>query len=87
MWIGGFYMTQPALIKQQNQMDEQHTVTLMDQRELCSYIGKSTAWAERARWTGEGPKFIKIGRHVRYRAIDIAEWIESNAHQSTTDGV
>ncbi len=83
-------MTHPMLIEHTNQKEEQHTVTLprlMDQRELCSYIGKSTAWAERARWSGDGPKFIKLGRHIRYRATDIAEWIESNSHQSTTDGV
>lgn len=58
---------------------------LMDQKELAQYLGKSTAWCERARWAGEGPKFIKLGRHVRYRADDVLAWIEENAKQSTSD--
>lgn len=58
--------------------------TLMTQRDLAAYLGKSTAWAERARWAGNGPKFIKLGRHVRYRASDVLDWIEENARTSTT---
>ena len=57
---------------------------LMDQKELAVYLGKSTAWCERARWAGEGPQFIKLGRHVRYRAQDVLDWIEGNARTCTT---
>lgn len=57
---------------------------LMDQDTLAAYLGKSTAWCERARWAGEGPPFIKLGRHVRYRADDVLVWIESNVRHSTT---
>lgn len=59
---------------------------LMTQRELAAYLSKSTAWCERARWAGDGPRYIKLGRHVRYRGDDILEWIEINAKSSTTDG-
>ncbi len=59
---------------------------LLDQKELASYLHKSTAWCERARWVGEGPRFIKLGRHVRYKADDVLAWIEENAKQSTSDG-
>lgn len=52
---------------------------LLNQRDLAEYLGKSTAWCERARWAGEGPRFIKLGRHVRYRADDVLAWIESQA--------
>ena len=52
---------------------------LWDQRTLAAYLGKSTAWCERARWAGEGPRFVKLGRHVRYRADDVLQWIEDNA--------
>lgn len=50
---------------------------LWDQRTLAQYLGKSTAWCERARWAGEGPRFIKLGRHVRYKAEDVLAWIEA----------
>lgn len=59
---------------------------LMDQQELCSYVGKSVKWAERARWAGEGPRFIKLGRHVRYRADDVLAWIDECSRRSTFDG-
>lgn len=58
---------------------------LMSQRDLAAYIGKSTAWCERARWAGEGPKFIKLGRHVRYRAEDVLAWIDENVVSSTAE--
>lgn len=56
---------------------------LMDQQELAAYLGKSTAWCERARWAGEGPAFVKLGRHVRYRADDVMAWIEANLCATT----
>jgi len=57
---------------------------LMNQRDLALYLGKSTAWCERARWAGEGPSFVKLGRHVRYRAEDVLEWVDS--HLCNTGG-
>lgn len=59
---------------------------LLDQKELAQYLGKSTAWCERSRWAGEGPRFIKLGRHVRYKAEDVAAWIDENSKQSSSEG-
>jgi len=56
---------------------------LMNQRDLALYLGKSTAWCERARWAGEGPSFVKLGRHVRYRADDVMAWIDANLCSTT----
>lgn len=64
-----------------NKLPQTHTVTLpqlWNQKILAAYLGKSTAWCERARWAGDGPRFIKLGRHVRYRADDVLAWIEEN---------
>lgn len=58
---------------------------LMNQRDLAGYLGKSTAWCERARWAGEGPRFVKLGRHVRYRAEDVLAWIDANARTCSND--
>lgn len=52
---------------------------LMDQKAVAEYVGKSTAWFEKARWMGEGPRYIKLGRNVRYRAEDVLAWIDENA--------
>lgn len=58
---------------------------LMNQQALADYLGKSTAWCERARWAGEGPQFVKLGRHVRYRAEDVLAWIDANARTFSSD--
>lgn len=58
---------------------------LMTQSDLADYLGKSNGWCERARWAGEGPKFVKLGRHVRYRASDVEDWIASSVRQSTSE--
>jgi predicted DNA-binding transcriptional regulator AlpA len=51
---------------------------LMNQQQLANYLGKSQAWLERQRWASEPPKYVKIGRNVRYRSADIIEWINSS---------
>lgn len=58
---------------------------LWDQKDLASYLNKSTYWCERARWAGEGPKFVKIGRCIRYKPEDVLEWLEEQTRRSTTD--
>ena len=59
---------------------------LWDQKQLAAYLGKKEGWAERARWEGKGPVFIKLGRHVRYKAEDVLDWIEENARTCTREG-
>jgi predicted DNA-binding transcriptional regulator AlpA len=58
---------------------------LWDQKQLAAYLGKSTAWCERSRWEGEGPKFFKLGRHVRYKTEDVLDWIEEKARTCTRE--
>ena len=38
------------------------------------------------RTTGFGPKFVKIGSSVRYRASDVKAWEESRTAENTTQG-
>lgn len=59
---------------------------LLTQRDLCEWLGKSNAWAERGRLEGYGPNYIKVGRSVRYRAEDVLLWLEGNRRRSTSDG-
>ena len=41
---------------------------------------------ERWRWTGEGPKFLKVGGRVVYRLSDIEEYEQAIVRSSTSDG-
>lgn len=45
-------------------------------RELAEYLGIPVATLYQWRHRGEGPRGFRIGKHVRYRLIDVDEWIE-----------
>ena len=45
----------------------------------------SVRTVERERSTGEGCRYIKLGRAVRYRRRDVLNFIERNARQSTSE--
>lgn len=59
---------------------------LMTEQDLAKYVSKSIYWCQRARWDGSGPKFVKLGRHVRYRAQDVLEWVNAGERTSTQGG-
>ena len=44
-------------------------------------VGESTL--EKWRFEGRGPRFVKLGRCVRYAAEEIAEWIALNTREIT----
>lgn len=52
---------------------------LMDQRRAADYLGVSTKWLERDRWIGATIPYVKIGRAVRYRAADLAAYVDANS--------
>ena len=41
-------------------------------------VPKSTVY----KWNqhGTGPRFLKVGRYVRYRLADVDAWLEQRAH-------
>jgi predicted DNA-binding transcriptional regulator AlpA len=49
---------------------------LMAPRELGAKLGKSQAALAQWRYLGVGPKFIKIGRNIRYRSSDVEAWLD-----------
>lgn len=44
--------------------------------DLAEYLGVPKATLYAWRYRGTGPRGFRVGRHVRYRWIDIQEWIE-----------
>jgi excisionase family DNA binding protein len=42
---------------------------------LAVPVGTLYAW----RHKGTGPRALKVGRHLRYRAADVGEWLDSLA--------
>jgi excisionase family DNA binding protein len=59
--------------------------TLLTQDEAARRLGMSVRSLERHRVAGTGPRFVKLGRLVRYREADLREWIEAGLRSSTSD--
>lgn len=53
--------------------------TLMNTRQLCKYLGVTMNSLCELRMRGTGPKFLRIGRHIKYRAKDVREWMNKIA--------
>lgn len=67
-------------------METNNPLGLINQTELANWLGKSEAWAERSRWDGSGPPFVKIGRSVMYRVADVDAWLAGRTRNSTSGG-
>lgn len=57
----------------------------LNQKELSNRLGISCRTLERWRWTGVGPRFIKIEGRVKYRLVDIEAYERERICQSTAD--
>ncbi len=56
---------------------------LLDDEKLSSVLDVSVGTLANWRYQGRGPRFVKVGRHVRYRRSDVEDWLERNAREST----
>ena len=59
------------------------TDSILDTTEAARYTGLKKATLDQWRSRGEGPKFVKLGRAVRYRRADLDAWIESRVQTTT----
>ena len=53
-------------------------------RQAADALGLKPSTLEAWRVRGDGPKFGKFGRAVRYRADDLQAWAESRLRDSTS---
>jgi predicted DNA-binding transcriptional regulator AlpA len=67
------------------QRDNTHVVCmplLLSTRDASSYTGMSETWFKNQRWRGIGPRYIKIGRLVRYRADHLLAFLDESEVRS-----
>ena len=53
-------------------------------KELAEFLQLQPKTIETMRRRGDGVKFVKIGRSVRYRGYDINEYLDDHTQESTT---
>ncbi len=50
---------------------------LLTPDQVSDYLGVPLGTLANWRYQGRGPVYVRLGRHVRYRATDVAEWISN----------
>ena len=63
----------------------QSTYTWLDTTEAAKYLDLKTCTLEAWRCRGGGPRFVKLGRAVRYRQTDLDAWIDTRTRSHTAD--
>ena len=61
------------------------SVKHLNQIELAARLNISPRTLERWRWTGEGPRFMKVGGRVVYRLEDVEGYEDSQLRNSTAE--
>lgn len=57
---------------------------LLTTREAAKELSCSTQKLEIARMKGGGPRFLKLGRSVRYSRADLEQWVAAAGRRNTT---
>lgn len=58
---------------------------LVDTAAGASHLGLAKSTLEKMRVRGDGPPFVKLGRAVRYRLIDLDGWAAAHIVGSTSE--
>jgi hypothetical protein len=59
--------------------------TYTDTRGAAAHLACSASYLEKERVAGGGPRFIKIGKAVRYKIDDLDAWASSRTFASTSE--
>lgn len=51
--------------------------------EVAEYLRTSPARLAQLRYKGSGPRFIRDGRRVLYKWVDVFEWVDGQVHVRT----
>jgi hypothetical protein len=55
---------------------------LLTSSEAAEFLRCSVSWLAKARMTGDGPPYVRIGRSVRYRLVELISWLKSQRRLS-----
>jgi predicted site-specific integrase-resolvase len=51
----------------------------------AEFLDVSVATLAKWRWLGVGPRFIRVGRSIRYPVEELQKHLDMNTHQSTSE--
>ena len=70
-------MNPRATTTERGQMSE--TTRALTEREVAELLGLSVATLRAWRHRGKGPRFLRLGRSVRYLPSDVADFVRASA--------
>jgi hypothetical protein len=54
-----------------------------NEKHTADYMGMSRSWLRCSRVKGDGPRFYKVGRSIRYRKVDIDTFLTERQATNT----
>ncbi len=64
-----------------------HPTRAVTEREVADLLGLSVATLRAWRHRGQGPRFLRLGRAVRYLPADLADFVRASAVDAGTESV
>lgn len=58
---------------------------LLNPIEAARLLKVSLSWLAKARMTGYGPPYIRVGRSIRYSEAALLQWLKSRQRFSTSE--
>jgi excisionase family DNA binding protein len=59
--------------------------SLLTEKEAAHHLNLSHRTLQRWRWSGRGPRFIKVGAAVRYERHELDRFVDDSRRSSTSD--
>ena len=59
---------------------------LLTPKEAAGFLRLSESFLAKARMRGDGPRYLKLSRSVRYSKADLLLWLKACAKTSTAEG-
>jgi excisionase family DNA binding protein len=66
-------------------IDSTRRTTALTERQVAEQLGLSVATLRAWRHRGKGPRFLRLGRSVRYLASDVDEFVRVSAVDTQSD--
>lgn len=63
----------------------QHLEPLLTAQDLAEFLDVPVATIYAWRYRRQGPPGLRVGRHLRYRRVDIDQWIDDRLEDSKRD--
>jgi predicted DNA-binding transcriptional regulator AlpA len=60
-------------------------MVLLTPSDAAKLLKVSLSWLAKARMTGDGPPFIRVGRSIRYSETALLQWVKSRQRLSTSE--